>query len=237
MKLTIVRFVGNLLVVSTMTLHGCALDGDKQRAMTQDSPTNESKGLQSATPPGYPYPPEDLWRRLADVIKTPPDELSHRKLGQIFGLEFDEDKMLWYGDKALRKYFLLTKDSIRNAEAFPFKRFNLTQGEPDPTIEVKRRHIAFHFAPFDQKYLGTSEIYCIKPLFADIETLGYRHDKVASNRPQRPNSDGNMPWFPYRTEIFVNDVDRKSIGFEQINLQVYPNGCLVGISYFNYPAY
>jgi hypothetical protein len=237
MELTVVRFIGNLLVVSAMTLPGCAHDGDKQRAMTQDTPTSKYNIPESAV--GYPYPSEDLWRRLVYVFKTPPDELSHNKLGQIFGVEFDEDKMLWYGDKALRKYFLLSTSDIRNIEAFRFYQISLTQGAPDPSATVRKRyrHMAFRFEPFERKYLGTSEIYCIKPKFPDLDALGYRYDKVASNQPQRPDSYGNMPWIPYRTEIFIGAADRGSIGFKQINLQVYPNGCLVGISYFNSPAY
>lgn len=222
-----------LVALSATAFCGCAFSGNKEEVMTQDTPLSQSKSTQSATPPGYHYPPEELWRRLVEVIKTHPDELTHLKLGQIFGLEFDEDKMGWYGDKALRKYFLLTKGSIRNAEAFPFSRFNLTQGDPDPSAEVQKRQVIFHFDLFELRHLGTSEIYCVKPSFLNLEAQGYRHDKVASNRPQRPDSNGNMPWIPYKTEIFVDAVDSKSIAHKQINVRMFPNGCLVGFSYFN----
>jgi len=228
----------SLIVLSAMAVAGCALGGNSERMLTQkEASDSTAPSVESATPPGYPYPPQELWRRLVEVIKTHPDELTHPKLGQILGVEFDEDKMLWYGDTASRKYFLLTKDAIRNAEAFPFHQISLSQGDPDFSATVRRRHMSFDFDPFEPRYLGTSEIYCIKAKFRDLEELGYRYDKVASNMPQRPDSTGNFHLLPFRTEIYVGDVDRKSIGFKQINLRVHPNGCLVGISYFNYPAY
>lgn len=39
----------------------------------------------------------------------------------------------------------------------------------------------------------------------------------------------DMPWVPYKTEIFVGDMEGK-----QINLDVFPNGCLVGFFYLNH---
>ena len=207
----------SFIMPSAMVAYGCAL-GD-----------GTVIPVQSTTPPGYPYPPQELWRRLVEVIKTHPDELTHPKLGQILGVEFDEDKMMWYGDKGLRNDFQLSKGSIRNPDAFPFAKISLWQSAPDPSIETRRRDVNFDFNLFERRYLGTSEIYCVKPRFPELEALGYRHDKAASNLPQRPDSNGNMPWIPYKTEIFVGDVEGK-----QINLDVFPNGCLVGFFYFNH---
>ena len=36
---------------------------------------------------------------MVQVIKIPPNELTYEKSGRIFGLRFDEDKVLRYGDR------------------------------------------------------------------------------------------------------------------------------------------
>lgn len=211
--------------------------------MTQKESSNEAGQLtQGKTSPGYPYPPEELWRRLVEVIKTHPDELTYRKFGQIFGLEFDEDKMRWYGDRASGKYFLLTKESIRNTEAFPFHQISLSQGDPDPAVAVRVRRMSFGFEPFDDKYsmgalLKSSKIFCIKPKFPDIETLGYHYDEIASTMPPLIDSNGNRRYTPYTEKIFHSDPNVKRSSSGAVYLQVLPNGCLVGVSYINYPKF
>lgn len=219
-----------LLAVAGLT--GCSLNSKQGEVMTQKETHGcAMKNAQSVTPPGYPYPPEELWCRLLEVIKTPPDELTYHKLGQIFGVEFDEDKMRWYGDKASRKYFLLTKNSIRNVQDFPFHRINLTQGDPDPYAKMPIRHMLFNFYPFDQK--DSASEFCINPRFSDLEALRYRYDEFRSNLPQWPDANGIVHYRPYMIKIFVGGPNVESTG--TVHLEVLPNGCLVGITYHIYP--
>ena len=192
----------------------------------------------NVTPLGYPYPPEELWRRVKKVIKTPPDELTYQKFGEIFGLEFDEDKMLWYGDRVSGKYFALSTSDIKNIGAFPFKQISLLQGDPDPSNKTRTRRMSFDFILFDitqdWSLLHTqAEKYCVKPERSEVEALGFHYDEIASSMPPPTDRSGVQLWAPYFDEIFVDDLNNRFRAGKTIHLKVLSNGCLVGIHYFN----
>lgn len=192
--------------------------------------------------PRYPYPPEDLWRRLVDVIKTHPDKLTYLEFGRILGIEFDEEKMKWYGDRASGKHFWLSTSDIKNARDFPFGQIRLSQEAPYTYNNEQRRVMAFDFDLFDHKHgelalIDDSEIYCIRPRFPDLEAQGYRYDELRSSMPPPTDRKGIPVLTHYSQKIFVDDVDSKSIAHKQVILKVLGNGCLVGIFYFNSPQY
>lgn len=228
------------IVLFGMALCGCVLNDRTGNVMAQEAANSQGNGNKEAPPPGYPYSPEGLWMRLVEVIKTHPDELTYRKFGEIFGLEFDEDKMGWYGDRVAGKYFLLVTNSIKNTEAFPFKLISLSQSAPDTSFKELKRSMVFNFDPFDHKnsvgaLLDSTRLYCIKPQVSDLEALGYRYDEFASTMPPPTDKKGMSAWTPYIEKIFIGDSNNKRRASGSIHLQMLPGGCLVGISYFNHP--
>lgn len=125
-----------------------------------------------------PYPPEELWRRLVDVIKTPSAEVTTTRIEEIFEVKFDDKRLLLWGndeEKKQRKYFSLGKHHLKNGQTFPFQSLDVTQyrerNGPGTSILI------FRFDIFDQSITEYwVNLFCVKPDISILEALGYKYD-------------------------------------------------------------
>lgn len=183
----------------------------------------------------FPYSPAQLWAGLMLVLKTPPAELTYREFRAIFGLEFGEDKIWLYSDKASGKYFQASKSGIENPRAFPFRVINLKQTPLDPSGNSVRRTMEFYFDLFGnvvgyRRMLEESEKYCIKPQRPEIESLNYRYIEHRLLESPLVDSNGNRRSAPYRDEVYVDDEQSMHEVYKTLKLEILPNGCLNRIS-------
>jgi len=127
-----------------------------------------------------PYPPEELWRRLVDVIKTPPAEVTTTRIEEIFEVKFDDQRLLLWGndeEKKQRKYFSLGKHHLKNGQTFPFQKLDVTQFPERGQQGKKFRILSVHFDVFDHDITEYwVNLYCVKPDRSMLESLGYKYD-------------------------------------------------------------
>ncbi len=217
--------MGALLLA--LTLGGCAANERKGEAMT---PQATKQSDQEIVPEGYPYSPAELWRRILQVLKSPPENLGYREFGKIWDLEFDEEKIKWYGNDATKKYFLAGKPDIKSPFFFPFNVISLGQSEPyfnKQMLKLERR-VSFSIDLFTR--LGPeiqSQNFCLYPKISEIESLGYT---------RVPDNDWPPPVPDYKTYEFSSDI-RKIRPKKIIMLHILHNGCLFGIDYFGWTVF
>ena len=189
------------------------------------TPQATKQNDQESVPEGYPYSPAELWRRIIEVVRTPPDELTYQKFGQIWDLEFDEEKISWLGDRSTKKYFRLATQDIKKRATFPFGIIAFHQSDPFISENILQRGVSFTFELFTR--LGPeiqSRNFCLYPKISDIESLGYTlvHD------------DAWPPPVPdYKTYHYsANIANPKNSG--TLWVDILHNGCVFGVSYTKY---
>ena len=184
----------------------------------------------------YPYPPQALWERLMTVVKTSPRDVTYEKIGAIFGLEFDEQKILYdsveEGQEVDNKNYMMFEQYIKPEFVFSFHRISLTQRKLSP--QLNDRYLSFSFEIFDPTFEDeqiepAAKTYCVVPQPADLAALGYPRNVDVEIKELATTS-----WHPgqrllHRTHKYLREEvhpDRR-----RVELKLLPSGCLISFNY------
>ena len=203
------------LVVACMTGNAWSQE-NQERIFVMKEPSQQNGDASADATPSYPYPPEDLWRRLMQVVNTPPGEITINRIEKIFGIEFDDTKLLLWGDeeeKRQKKYFSSSKKALKDGQKFPFHTLHTTQF-PERS-GTGTRVLTFHFNVFDpglsREILWKTHMqYCIKPDTTMLEALEYRYKPEPFN-PHSQSQYRSDLYAKYRGDIRLTFIDEQCI--------------------------
>lgn len=211
-SIIMVRKVLSGLLMYVVAIGAWPQESPNRSDLMQDTPRQNNTANEAPVPVRYPYPPEELWRRLIQVAKTPPVEVTVEKIEQIFGVKFDDTKLLLWGseeEQRQKKYFSANQKDLKEGQNFPFKTLDIVQFPERKGPGT--RDMVFRFEVFDSQ-LNESLLYelagkyCVKPVASDLERVGYKYSLIMSllasqkTYRHRPNN------FPRpRIDVYVLD--------------------------------
>ena len=212
--------------------------------LAQENPDRSStmpNAIQNATPSdaaakAYPYPPQALWERLMTVLKTPPRDVTYQNVGDIFGLEFDEQKIRFHkaeeGQEIDKKNYMVFEKYIKPGIIFPFHRISLTQRKSPP--KFNGRYLWFTFEIFDPTFEDeqiepAAKNYCVVPQPADLEALGYPRNVDVEVMERATTSFRPGQRLLHRTHKYLRE--EVSPDKRRVQLELLPSGCLISFNY------
>ena len=185
----------------------------------------------------YPYPPQALWERLMTVVKTSPRDVTYQKIGAIFGLEFDEHKIMFHqlekeGGDEKHDYMAGTRTALKDGVVFPFPRMTLNQTKRPP--KLNGRYLSFSFEIFDPTFEDeqiepAAKTYCVVPQPADLAALGYPRNDDVEIKELATTSFRPGQRLLHRTHKYLREEvhpDRR-----RVELKLLPSGCLISFNY------